>query len=387
MKRRKISVLTTSRADYGLLYWLIEGIRRDKALSLQLIVTGSHLSKAFGYTLGQIRKDGFRPAALVPLLPKDDSGLAAATALARGTEGFAKAFARLKPDILVMLGDRLELLSAASAAVALRVPIAHIHGGESSEGVLDEQVRHAVSKLSHLHFTAAQPYRRRLLQMGEDPRRVFNVGAPGLEYIRKTNFLGRAELERRIGLPLSSPLALVTLHPGTLAQNGKPDRTLESLLGAVDRADLRAVFTYANADAGGRSLNKRIESYVARRKDRAAAVASLGQQGYLSLMRLCDVVVGNSSSGIIETPALKRPTVNIGGRQDGRLRAPSVIDCPGTPAAIAKALARALSPGFRRTRCTGKSPYGAGGVASRIIRVLKSTPLGSGLLRKSFHER
>ncbi len=385
MKRRKIAVLTTSRADYGLLYWLLDGIKHDRALKLQLIATGSHLSKDFGRTVTQIRKDGFSPAALVPMLAKDDSALEAARAVSRGTAGFAAALAKLQPDILVVLGDRIELLAAAAAAVALRVPIAHIHGGESSEGVLDEQVRHALSKLSHLHFAAAEPYRRRLIRMGEEPWRVFNTGAPGLEYIRRAKFLDRGALEKRLGMKLSSPIALATLHPASLSRNGKPDKTLDALLSALDKSGLRTVFTYANADAGGRALNRRVDAYVARRKGRATAVASLGQQGYLSLMRLCDVVVGNSSSGIIETPSLKRPTVNIGDRQAGRLRASSVIDCPGTAPAISKAINRALSRAFR-AQCTGKNPYGEGRTAQSMIGVLKTIPLGEPLLRKKFHD-
>jgi UDP-hydrolysing UDP-N-acetyl-D-glucosamine 2-epimerase len=284
----------------------------------------------------------------------------------------------------VVLGDRIELLAAASAAVALRVPIAHIHGGESSEGVLDEQVRHAVSKLAHLHFPAATEYRRRLLAMGEEPNRVFAVGAPGLEYIRRAQWLGRAELEKRIGLDLSAPFVLATLHPANLSLNGTKDGTLDALLKALDRTKTRVIFTFANADAGGRSINARIKNWAAARKGRAAAVASLGQQGYLSLMRLASTVVGNSSSGIIETPSLRVPTVNIGERQAGRLRAPSVIDCAPTALAVRRSLSKALSPSFRKKNCRGTNPYGGGSSAAAIIKILKRVPLGEPLLRKKF---
>lgn len=384
--KRKIAVLTTSRADYGLLFWLMKGFKAEPSFTLQPVVTGSHLSRRFGLTIRELLDDGFTPAASVPLLAADDSRAAASAAVARGTAGFARAFSRLKPDLLVVLGDRIELLAAASAAVALRIPIAHLHGGESSDGSLDEQVRHAVTKLSHLHFAAAEPYRRRIIQMGEDPARVFNVGAPGLEHLRRMEFLDRAALEKRVGLSLSCPFALATVHPDTLGGE-KPEASLEALLPALDREELPAVFTYANSDAGGRAINARIDAYVRARPGRAAAVASLGHQGYLSLARLSAVVAGNSSSGIIEVPSLRRPTVNIGARQAGRLRAPSVIDCPPETGAAARALRLALSRRFLRSRCAGKNPYGAGDVSARVIAVLKRTRLGASLLRKSFHDQ
>lgn len=376
--RRRIAVLSTSRADYGLLYWLLRGLARDSKLELQLIVCGSHLSRLFGRTVRLIRADGFKIAAEVKLMPASDSVADAARAAGRGTLGFAAAFERLRPDILVMLGDRFELLSAASAAVVMRLPIAHIHGGESSEGVLDEQVRHAVTKLSHLHFTAAGAYRRRVIGMGEDPRRVFDVGAPGLEFIRRLTPLPRTELERRTGLDLSAPFALATYHPDASREEG-----LQAMLDALDATGLRSVITYANADAGGRAINERIREYCAARPGVSAAFTSLGQAAYLSLARLACVVIGNSSSGISEAPILRVPTVNIGSRQKGRLRAPSIIDCAATPEAVTRAIRRARSPAFRRAHCRGRSVYGDGAVAARIIGVLKSVPLGEALLTKS----
>lgn len=382
MKPRRIAVVTTSRADYGLLSGLMRAVKRDPALRLQVVAAGSHLSKAFGATAREIEGDGFRIAARVPTAPGSDSPKAAAEALGSGVKSFSRAFSRLRPDIVVVLGDRLELLAACSAAVALRIPIAHLHGGESSEGVLDEQVRHAVTKLAHLHFAAAESYRRRLLRMGEDPRRVFNFGAPGLESLKELEPLTARELSRRLGFDLSGPFAVVTVHPDSLASGA--DRTLRAVLAALDRRGLRSVLTYAGADAGGRALNRILARYAAARPGRAVAVASLGQRAYLSLLRHAAVVVGNSSSGVIEAPSLRKPTVNVGPRQDGRLRAPSVIDCAPDAAAVSAALGRALSPTFR-ARCRGVNPYGTGRVSSRIAGALKAVKL-DGLLVKRFHD-
>lgn len=385
MRPRRIAVLTTSRADYGLLHWLMRGIEADPATKLLVIATGAHLSKAYGRTVDAIAADGFKLAARVNTTPSVDTPAGVARALGKGASAFAEALIALKPDLLVVLGDRWELLAACSAAVALRIPIAHIHGGESTEGALDEQVRHAVSKLAHLHFTAAESYRRRLIRMGEDPERVFNFGAPGLESLRRTRKLTRGELESRLGFPLSAPLAAVTVHPSTLS--AKDDGALGAVLGALDRTGLRAVLTFAGADAGGREINARLKRYAARHPGRAAAVCSLGQSGYIGLLAVADVVVGNSSSGVIEVPALRRPTVNVGDRQKGRLRAPSVIDCAPSVAAVAAALRRALSPAFRRRNCLGVTPYGDGRTAARILSALKRAPLGDALLRKTFHDQ
>lgn len=385
MSARKIAVLTTSRADYGLLYWIMRRIRADRGLRLQVLATGAHLSRAFGRTVDKIVRDGFDVSARVPLLAADDSGRAAGRALARGMAGFVAAFDRLKPNILLVLGDRLELMPAATAAVALRIPIAHLHGGESSEGALDEQVRHAVTKLAHLHFVAAEPYRRRVIRMGEMPGRVFNVGAPGLEFIRHLRFLTRRDLENILGLSLRPPLALATLHPETASARRSDSEALDELFAALDQAGATVVFTYSNSDPGGRALNRKIRDYAAARQGRVAAAASLGQQAYLSLARVSDVVIGNSSSGIIEIPSLRRPTVNIGTRQDGRLRAPSIIDCRPNRQAIGRALQLALSADFKASRCTGKSPYGDGETSTRVVSALKATALEK-LLRKKFHD-
>lgn len=383
-RARRIAVLTTSRADYGLLYWLIRAIDEDPSLRLQLLVCGSHLGRDFGKSVRQIRADGFHIAAEVDTLPRREDGAGVARAIGEGTVRFGKAFARLKPELLVVLGDRYELLCAACAAVAARLPIAHIHGGESTEGVLDEQVRHAVTKLSHLHFAAADPYRKRIVQMGEDPRRVFNVGALGLESIRRLSPAPKAELERRLRFDLGSGFLLAAFHPDSLTE-GRGTRNIDALLDALRAGCLRTVFTYANADAGGREINRKLRAFTARRPGLAAIVPTLRQSEYLSLLRMAQAVVGNSSSGIIEAPSLRVPTVNIGDRQRGRLRSPSVIDCAPSKHSILRAIRRALSTGFRR-RCAGKNVYGSGDSSRRILRAIKSVPLGHGLLGKSFHE-
>lgn len=383
MTRKTVAVVTTSRADYGLLKGTMRAIAKDGSLRLKVVACGSHLDRARGFTLKEILKDGLAVAARVPSTPDGDDRLAVARAVGRATSGFVAAYARLKPDLLVVLGDRWELLAACSAAVAAGIPIAHLHGGESSEGVIDEQVRHAVTKLSHLHLPAAEPYRRRILQMGEDPRRVVLVGAPGLENLAKLAPLPLRELERRVGMDLKSSFALVTCHPET---TGRVDlAVVGAVLGALDALKLPAVLTLANSDAGGAAVNRRVLAWVRARPGRASAVASLGSVAYASLLRRAAVVLGNSSSGLIEAPTLRVPTVNVGERQKGRLRAPSVIDARATRPAVTAALRRALSPAFRR-RCLGQNPYRGGPVAARVVAALKAALRDPRLPIKSFHD-
>jgi UDP-N-acetylglucosamine 2-epimerase (non-hydrolysing) len=375
--RRKVCVVTTSRAEYGLLEPVARAIRARRDLRLQLVVSGAHLDPAFGRTEREIR---LPVAARVPMLPGDDGPVALAAALGRGAPAFARAFARLRPDLVVLLGDRYELLAPASAAVALRIPIAHLHGGEASEGVLDEQVRHALTKLSWLPFVAAEPYRRRVVRMGEDPRRVRLVGAPGLENALSLRPLPDAELSALIGLPLDPAPLAVTYHPC----GPRPLAELEAVLAAVAASGRPAVLTYAGADAGGRAVNARLRAFARRDPARYRVVASLGARGWLSLLRRAAACVGNSSSGVIEAPLLRVPTVNVGARQDGRLKAPSVLDCAPDAPAVSAALRRALSPAFRR-RCRGRSPYLGGPVSRRIASALASADL-RGAPRKSFYE-
>jgi UDP-hydrolysing UDP-N-acetyl-D-glucosamine 2-epimerase len=381
---RRICVFTGSRADYGVLYWLLKEIVADPRLELQLLVSGSHLTREFGETWRQIETDGFSIDARVDMLLASDEPVAVAKSMALGLMGCAEALERLKPDVLVVLGDRYEALAAAEAAMLLRVPIAHIHGGEATEGAIDDAIRHAITKMAHLHFAAAEPYRERIIQLGEHPDRVFTVGAPGLDHVTRTTLLDRGALERVLRFRFAERNLLVTCHPATLATE-PASASLRRLFEALDRFPaLGIVITKSNADVAGREINASIDAYATGRPGRVFAASSLGQQRYLSVMTQVDAVVGNSSSGIIEAPALGKPTVNIGPRQQGRVRAPSVIDCADDTQSIVEAIERALSPDMQALAARRVSPYGTGGASTRIKDILASVDL-AGLLMKSFH--
>lgn len=380
MEPRKICVVTGSRADYGLLYWVMKGIQAEPALELQLAVTGSHLAEDFGMTLRTIEADGFVVSARVDSLLPGDTPADVAKSLGRGVIGFADAFAELRPDIALVLGDRFEILAAAQAALVARIPIAHIAGGDVTEGAFDDAIRHGITKMSHLHFVTNTLAARRVRQLGEDPRHVYEVGSPGLDTIRHTQLLGRPELESRLGISFGKHNLLVTFHPTTLAAGGSA-RQLDELLGALDRlgSGFSVFFTKANADPEGRMLNRRLEAYVAGHGN-CRLFDSLGQQLYLSLMKEVDALVGNSSSGLYEAPTLGKPAVNIGDRQKGRLRAASVLDCQPEAAAIEAAVRKAL-----RLDCCGvKNPYGDGESAPRIVAALKAVRDPASLVRKVF---
>jgi len=369
---RKICIVTGARADYGLLYWLMKEIADDSELQLQVVATGMHLSPEFGLTYRQIEADGFTIDAKVEMLLSSDSAVGIAKSMGLGVIGFADALDRLKPDILVVLGDRFEILAAAQAALVLRIPIAHIHGGETTEGAFDEGIRHAISKMAQWHFVAAEPYRKRVVQMGESPGRVFNYGAPGLDQLSKLDWLERQDLEAALHIKLATPLFLVTYHPVTLAA-GNPEDPMAELLNALEAfPEATVIFTYPNADTGGRILIECIDRFVAQNQKRARAFISLGQQRYLSLMREADVVIGNSSSGLTEAPALKNATVNIGDRQKGRLNASSVIDAAENTQDITQAIQLALSDDFRGNLPDTVSLYGLGSVSQKIKTMLKA---------------
>jgi UDP-hydrolysing UDP-N-acetyl-D-glucosamine 2-epimerase len=383
---RRICVVTGTRAEYGLLYWLMREISDSPDMQLQVIATAMHLEPEFGHTVDQIRQDGFTVDVEVPMDLTSDSPVAIARSSGRAVAGLADAFERLKPDIVVLLGDRFETLAAATACALMRIPIAHIHGGEISEGAIDDAMRHAITKLSHLHFVAAAPFRDRVIQMGEAPERVFMVGAPGLDHLERKPLPDRKAVSERVSLDLDRPMFLITYHPATLG-GLDPVAALEELLAALDRyPDAALVFTKANADAGGRAINARLTRYVASRPDRAVLVASLGHEYYLAALKQAAVVIGNTSSGIIEAPAAGAPTVNIGIRQEGRLRSQSVIDCPDERGAIAAAIEVALAPAMRKVLATQQPAYGRAGNASRaIFERLRSVDL-DGILLKSFHD-
>ena len=382
---RKICVVTGTRAEYGLMYWLMREIERDPALELQLIVTGAHLEPRFGNTVDVIERDGFSIDARVPIDLSDDTPTGITNATGKALSGIGAALAELEPDLLVLLGDRYEIFAAAAAAALHRVPIAHLHGGEVTEGAIDDAMRHAITKLASLHFAAADVYRQRIMQMGEAPETVFTVGAPGLDHLARTELLDDVQIREALDIAGDAGYFLITVHPATLCDDD-PAAEIEALLTALDGfAEHTAVFTGVNADSGSDTIARRIGEYVAGHPRSARLFQSLGQQRYLSAMKHAVAVVGNSSSGIIEAPACGVPTVNIGPRQDGRLRAASVIDCAADPSSVGKALERALDPAFRDICAHGEKPYGLPGASARIADVLRRTDPHT-LRRKSFHD-
>ena len=383
---RKVCFATGTRAEYGLLHDLMRAVAGDPGLALQLVVSGMHLEARFGHTVDEIERDGFAIDARVDMELDEDSPAGIARSMGLATAGFGQAFARLKPDVLVLLGDRYEALAAAQAALVARIPIAHIHGGEATWGAVDDAIRHAITKMAHLHLVAAEPFRRRVVQLGEDPGRVHAVGAPGLDRARTMDLLSRSELEESLGFRFGTPFFLVTYHPATLMASDPALAAaglLEALL-SLEGATL--LVTLPNADVGALGVIHAIEAVAAAAAERILVAASLGQQRYLSAITCCDAVVGNSSSGLIEVPFFRKPTVNVGARQDGRLKAPSVIDCDETPAAIRAAVERALSAEFQAGLAGVESPYGDGHAVPRMLRLLRELPLGEGLSYKRFHD-
>lgn len=384
MAKRKIGVATGSRAEYGLLFWLMKEIQADPALELQVMVTGMHLSPEFGLTYRVIEADGFVINAKVEMLLSSDTPVGITKSIGLATIGFADALERLKPDILVLLGDRYEILAAAQAALVARIPVAHIHGGESTEGAIDEAIRHAITKMAHLHFVAAEPYRQRVIQLGEDPGRVFNFGAPGLDNINKLKLLSKKAFEESIKFNLGKVSFLITYHPVTLKDEG-PEQAMSNLLSALDNfPDARIIFTKPNSDTHGRIIIAMIDEYVNNHQKRAISFTSLGQLNYLNAIRHVNVVIGNSSSGLTEVPLFKKPTVNLGYRQRGRLKAASVIDCDENREAIVVAVEKALSPDFQKGLVNVISLYGSGNASVQIKEQLKHINL-SGILMKKFY--
>ncbi len=385
MAERKICVVTGTRAEYGLLYWLMRDIESDPSMALQLIVTGTHLEPAFGHTVDVIEADGFRIDARVPIDLTGDTPVSIARSTGLATAGIAEALEALKPDIVVLLGDRFEMLAAATAAMLTRNVIAHIHGGEATEGLIDEAIRHATSKMSHFHFATAEPYRLRIIQMGETPDHVFNTGAPGLDNIERLALLDRDALGNEIGLDLTSGYFLVTYHPVTLS-NDSPAHVINGLFAALDAyPEFKIIFTGVNADPGNAAIDQLIKEYAAKNDSRVTFATSLGQVRYLSALKHCEAVIGNSSSGLIEAPSMGVPTVNIGDRQRGRLRASSVIDCSENNVDILDALNKAMSDEHRLLSRQTINPYGQAGASSKICDHLKRVDL-DGILMKRFYD-
>ena len=381
---KKICIVTGSRAEYGLLSNLMKRIDNDGQLQLQVIVTGAHLSPDFGSTYLEIEKDGFCIDRKVDLNLESDTVLSVSRSIGAGVSGIVEALDQLEPDFLVLLGDRYEILSACIAGLVSRIPVIHIHGGEKTLGAFDDSIRHAITKMSHVHFVAAEEYRRRVIQMGEIPDRVFNVGGLGVDNIRNQALLNRPELEKSLGIRFRPKSLLVTYHPVTLEQNNTVNQVGE-LLRALDALeDTTLVFTYPNADPEGREILKAYESFVANHAD-AHLFSSLGQTRYFSCINEVDGVVGNSSSGLLEVPTFRKGTINIGSRQQGRLKSPSVIDCPPNHQAISSAIRRLYSDDFRKILESVDNPYGNGGAAEKIVGHIKKldTPFD---LKKDFHD-
>jgi len=381
---KTICVVTGTRAEYGLLRWVMEGIRQSPCLELQVIATGMHLSPEFGLTVRAIEDDGFRVDRRVEMLLSSDTAVGVTKSMGLGMIGFADALAELKPDLVLVLGDRYEIFAAAAAAMIARVPIAHLHGGETTEGAFDEAIRHSITKMAHLHFVAAEEYRRRVIQLGEAPERVFQVGGLGIDSILRLQLLTRSELEEALDFKLATRNLLITFHSVTLEQNTSAAQMDELLSALAALADTALIFTMPNADTEGRGLFQQIQDFCATHPQ-ARAYTSLGQVRYLSCLRHVDGVVGNSSSGLTEAPSFSKGTVNIGDRQRGRLRATSVIDCQPQAAAIAGAIDRLFSPDFQARLAGVKNPYGSGGASDAIVALLEQADLSS-LLKKQFYD-
>lgn len=381
---RKICVVTGTRAEYGLLYWLLKEIKADSELKLQLIVTGMHLSPEFGLTYKEIEKE-FKIDKKIEILSSSHTSLDICAEMAIVYEKFAPALAELKPDILVLLGDRYEIFGLAGVASIMQIPIAHIHGGETTQGAFDEAFRHSITKMSHIHFAATNEYANRIIQLGEEPSRVFNVGGPGIENIKKLNLLNKDEFEKSIKFKLAKKNILITFHPVTL-ENSSAREQFNELLNALDELDdTNFIFTKANSDTDGDVINKMIDEYVSQNPQKAVAFASLGQLRYLSAIKFVDIVLGNSSSGLLEVPSFKKATINIGDRQKGRARASSVIDVRPVKEEILAAIKRVYSKEFEQTLKDTINPYDGSNPSKKMVKILKETKL-DGILKKKFYD-
>jgi len=370
-KMKKIAVFTGTRAEYGLLYWLLKDIQADAELDLQLLVSGTHLSPEFGCTYQQIEQDGFSIDEKIEILLSSDTAVGVAKSMGLGVLGFADALNRLQPDALVILGDRFEALAAAQTAMILRIPVVHLHGGEITEGAYDDAIRHAITKLSYLHCTSTDEYRNRVIQLGETPSRVKNVGAIGLDHISRSHFITVAELSKSLCFTLSKPYLLVTYHPVTLA-NEEPVSTFQALLDSLDEfPEYQIILTYPNADDGGRSIIPLLENYAKSNPERVLAIPSLGQKRYLSAVKHSAAVIGNSSSGIIEVPSFDVATINIGLRQKGRLSAKSVIHCAPHKNDIVNAINVGINKAYKINDDVIFNPYGQGDASGQIVALLK----------------
>jgi len=383
MIRKKICVVTGSRAEYGLLYWLVKEIEADADLELQIIVTGMHLSRKFGSTYKIIEKD-FKINKKVNMFLSLDSSISISRSMSIAQLSFSKAYKKLRPDLIVVLGDRYEIFSAVCSAMISQIPIAHLHGGELTEGAIDEAIRHSITKMSHIHFTASEEYSKRVIQLGEHPSKVFNVGGIGIENIKRLKLLTKTEFERSINFKLNDKNILISFHPVTLEKNTSKKQFQEIIKSIHSLKNTNIIFTKANSDIGGKIINQMIDQYTLKYPNKSIGITSLGQVKYLSAMKYVDLIIGNSSSGLIEAPSFKIATINIGDRQRGRIKAKSVIDCLPYKTNIIKGIKKAYSAKFQKLLKNVKNPYDNGSASKKIIKVLKKVQLNNILKKKFF---
>lgn len=382
--KRKICVVTGTRAEYGLLYWLMRKIVEEKTLELQLIVTGMHLSPEFGLTYKEIEKE-FKIDKKIEILLSSDTPVGISKSMGLAQISFAEAYNELTPDLVVVLGDRYEIFSAASAATIARIPIAHLHGGETTEGAYDEAMRHSITKMSHLHFVATEAYRKRVIQLGENPQRVFNVGGMGIESIKRLELLSKEAFEKAIDFKLAQKNILVTFHPATLENTTAKDQ-FQELLNFIDALEeTNIIFTKANSDTDGRVINQMIDEYVVQHSHKAIGFASLGQIRYLSALQFVDAVVGNSSSGLLEAPSFKIGTINIGDRQKGRIKTASIIDCEPNKQSLKESFDKLYSITFQEHLKTVENLYGNGCASQEILKIIANVDL-SDMVKKTFYD-
>lgn len=382
--KRKVLVITGTRAEYGLMRWVLQYLHDDSEIELQIVATGMHLSPEFGLTYKNIIEDGFEINRKVEMLLSSDTSIGLSKSMGLGMISFSEVYDALNPDIILVLGDRFEIFSAIATAMISRIPVAHIHGGEATEGLIDESIRHSITKMSHIHFTATEIYKKRVIQLGEQPEKVFCTGTPGIDNIYNLELLSKIEFEKSINFNIGDKCFLVTFHPVTLEKSSSAFQFDELLEALKDFNEYKVIFTLPNADTDGRIVIEKIWQYVSSNPNKAVAFTSLGQVRYLSALQHVNMVIGNSSSGLTEVPSFKKPTINIGDRQQGRIKAESVIDCPPIKKEIKKAILKGLTKEFKEIVNNVQNPYGAGGASKQIVQILKEVNL-SNILKKQFY--
>ena len=382
---KNICVITGTRAEYGLLYWLMKGIQKNPNLELQIIATGMHLSPEFGLTYKEIEKDGFTINYKVEMLLSSDTPSSISKSTGLGLIGMSDAYSVLQPDMVILLGDRYELLAASTAALISRIPIGHIHGGETTEGAFDEAIRHSITKMAWWHFVACEEYKKRVIQLGEDPKRVYIVGGMGVDAIKKTKLLNKINLEKAIDFKFGKKNILVTFHPVTLEKETSKKQFKELLVCLDELNDTNIIFTLSNSDTNGRIINSMIHNFVNNHSSNTKYYASMGHLNYLSTLQFIDGIVGNSSSGLLEAPTFKIGTINIGDRQEGRIKAKSIIDCEPKKNSIKKAIQKLYSPDFQKNLLTVKNLYGNGHASDKIVDILSSEKLPDQIKKHFFN--